>query len=153
MQYWQRRLQRSVTDTRRLRNGRAKRSRVGISCRLFQKLCYSRPDRHSRGGDWMTRRHWTCVLVSCALLTAAPIAQNRPPRNPAGAQPQQPPKDDARTEKLKAEAVADVDSMQTFTQQMVDSIFSFGELGFQEIETNRYLIDILEKNGFSVQKG
>jgi aminobenzoyl-glutamate utilization protein B len=93
------------------------------------------------------------VLVSCALLTAAPIAQNRPPRNPAGAQPQQPPKDDARTEKLKAEAVADVDSMQTFTQQMVDSIFSFGELGFQEIETNRYLIDILEKNGFSVQKG
>jgi len=93
------------------------------------------------------------VLVSCAALTAAPIAQNRPPRNPAGAQPQQPPKDDARTEKLKAEAVADVDSMQTFTQQMVDSIFSFGELGFQEIETNRYLIDILEKNGFSVQKG
>ena len=29
------------------------------------------------------------------------------------------------------------------------SIFSFGELGFQEIETNRYLIDILKKNGFT----
>ena len=43
--------------------------------------------------------------------------------------------------------------MQTFTQQMVDSIFSFGELGFQEFETNRYLIDILKKNGFTVQKG
>jgi aminobenzoyl-glutamate utilization protein B len=27
------------------------------------------------------------------------------------------------------------------------------ELGFQETETNRYLIDILEKNGFTVQKG
>ena len=36
---------------------------------------------------------------------------------------------------------------------MVDSIFSFGELGFQEIETNRYLIDILKKNGFTVQEG
>ena len=35
--------------------------------------------------------------------------------------------------------------MKDFTQQMVDSIFSFGELGFQEIETNRYLIDVLEE--------
>ncbi len=39
--------------------------------------------------------------------------------------------------------------MQTFTQQMVDSVFSFGELGFQEFET-KYLTDILEKNGFTV---
>ena len=36
---------------------------------------------------------------------------------------------------------------------MVDSVFSFGELGFQEFETNRYLIDILRKNGFSVEEG
>ena len=49
--------------------------------------------------------------------------------------------------------MADVDKMQTFTQQMIDSIFSFGELGFQEIETNRYLIDILEKNGFTRAEG
>ena len=31
---------------------------------------------------------------------------------------------------------------------MVDMIFSFGELGFQEIETSNYLIGILEQNGF-----
>ena len=43
--------------------------------------------------------------------------------------------------------------MKEFSQQMVDSIFSFSELGFQEIETNRYLIDILKKNGFTVQEG
>ncbi|MDP9323785.1 MAG: amidohydrolase, partial [Acidobacteriota bacterium] len=43
--------------------------------------------------------------------------------------------------------------MRLFTQQMVDSVFSFGELGFQEFETNRYLIDILRKNGFSVEEG
>ena len=47
----------------------------------------------------------------------------------------------------------DVESMKVFTQQMVDSIFSFAELGFQEIETNRYLIDVLKKNGFTVQEG
>ena len=63
------------------------------------------------------------------------------------------PADDPRITKLKAEAVANVDAMQTFTQQMVDSIFSFGELGFQEVETTRYLIEILEKNGFTVEKG
>ena len=43
--------------------------------------------------------------------------------------------------------------MKDFTQQMVDQIFSFGELGFQEVETNRYLIDILKKNGFAVEEG
>ena len=43
--------------------------------------------------------------------------------------------------------------MKVFTQQMVDSVFSFGELGFQEFETNRYLIDILKKNGFTVEEG
>src|SRR4030095_13189529 len=52
-----------------------------------------------------------------------------------------------------AEAVKNVESMSTFSQQMVDSIFSFAELGFQEVETNRYLIDVLKKNGFSVQEG
>jgi aminobenzoyl-glutamate utilization protein B len=101
----------------------------------------------------MLRRQWISVLAACAVLTAAPLAQNRPPRQPdtAPAPPAVP--DDGRTRGLKAEAVADVDKMQTFTQQMIDSIFSFGELGFQEIETNRYLIDALEKNGFTVQKG
>ena len=63
------------------------------------------------------------------------------------------PKDDARIEKLKADATAEVEGMKIFTQQMVDSVFSFGELGFQEVETNRYLIDILKKNGFTVQEG
>ena len=101
----------------------------------------------------MSRRHWISVLATTAVLTAAPLAQNRPPRPPAGTAAPDAARDDGRTQKLKAEAAADVEAMQTFTQQMVDSIFSFGELGFQEVETNRYLIEILEKNGFTVQKG
>ena len=60
---------------------------------------------------------------------------------------------DARTEGLKKEAVAEVEEQAQLTQQMVDMMFSFGELGFQEIETSRYLSDILEKNGFEVEKG
>jgi aminobenzoyl-glutamate utilization protein B len=67
--------------------------------------------------------------------------------------PAAPAQDDPRLQKLKQEALAEVDNMGTFTQQMVDSIFSFAELGFQEFETSRYLTELLEQNGFTVEKG
>jgi aminobenzoyl-glutamate utilization protein B len=54
---------------------------------------------------------------------------------------------------MKQEAVAEIDKLQTLTQQVVDEIFSFSELGFQEHETSRYVVDILEKNGFHVERG
>ncbi len=59
----------------------------------------------------------------------------------------------AKLDALKAEAVKQVESMQKMTQEMVDMVFSFGELGFQEIETSKYLTDILKKNGFKVEEG
>lgn len=54
---------------------------------------------------------------------------------------------------LKTEVAADVDDMALFTQHMVDSIFSFGELGFQEIETSKYITNILREHGFTVEEG
>jgi aminobenzoyl-glutamate utilization protein B len=63
------------------------------------------------------------------------------------------PADDERVARLKTEAARLVDSMSTFTAQMIDQVFSFGELGFQEVETSKYLTGVLEKNGFSVQRG
>jgi aminobenzoyl-glutamate utilization protein B len=54
---------------------------------------------------------------------------------------------------LKKEALEKVDSRQQLVQQMVDQIFSFGELGFQEVETSKYVTGILEKNGFKVERG
>jgi aminobenzoyl-glutamate utilization protein B len=48
--------------------------------------------------------------------------------------------------------MADVESMRDFSQQMVDQVFSFGELGFQEFETQKYLTGILEKYGFTVER-
>ncbi|MFX7747751.1 hypothetical protein ABTK03_20455, partial [Acinetobacter baumannii] len=56
-------------------------------------------------------------------------------------------------EKLKSEALVSVGNQQKAVQEMVDMIFSFGELGFQEFETSKYLTDILSKNGFTVEKG
>src|SRR3989449_8429196 len=53
---------------------------------------------------------------------------------------------------LKQEVVRDVANRAQFTQQMVDQIFSYAELGFQETETSRYLVDLLRKNGFTVRE-
>ncbi|MEO6237757.1 MAG: amidohydrolase [Vicinamibacterales bacterium] len=60
---------------------------------------------------------------------------------------------DAKLAAQKTEAVKGVDEMSKLAQEMVDSVFSFGELGFQEVETSRYLTGQLEKFGFKVQRG
>jgi len=61
--------------------------------------------------------------------------------------------DAAIVEKLKKEALASVGTKEKAVQEMVDMVFSFGELGFQEIETSKYITDILEKNGFTIERG
>lgn len=67
---------------------------------------------------------------------------------------QKPKKQPAQTplDKLKAEAVAAVDSRKDQAQQINDMLFSFSELGFQEEETFTYLTSLLEKEGFTIQK-
>lgn len=59
----------------------------------------------------------------------------------------------AKLDQFKKEAVAEVERMTEFSAQMVDQVFSYGELGFQEFETSRYLMDILKRNGFQVKEG
>ncbi len=58
-----------------------------------------------------------------------------------------------QVEKLKADAVLEVEKNAVLGQQINDMLFSFSELGFQEFETFNYLTALLEKNGFKVQKG
>ncbi len=55
-------------------------------------------------------------------------------------------------EKLKSEAASLVQGEAKMIQEMVDEVFSFGEPGFQEFETVKYLTGILEANGFKVQR-
>jgi aminobenzoyl-glutamate utilization protein B len=54
---------------------------------------------------------------------------------------------------LKADLTGQIDGMKKRAQVMIDSVFSFGELGFQEVETSKYLTGILEKEGFKIQRG
>lgn len=72
---------------------------------------------------------------------------------PRAARAQSPAMPPAKLEALKKELLVEIDKQQKATQQMVDMVFSFGELGFQETETSRYLTGILKKNGFVVQPG
>ena len=61
--------------------------------------------------------------------------------------------DSAKLAEQKKEAVKGVDEMAKLAQEMVDSVFSFGELGMQEVETSKYLTAQLEKFGFKVTRG
>ncbi len=58
-------------------------------------------------------------------------------------------------ERLKEEVLAEVSSpeLRKLSQEMVDMIFSFSELGFQELWTADYVTGILEREGFAVERG
>src|SRR5215813_3778582 len=72
----------------------------------------------------------------------------------AGSAPQaQQGGDAARIEKFKAAVVEGIDARRKLSQVMNDTVFSFGELAYQEFETSKYLTDLLEQNGFTVERG
>ena len=85
---------------------------------------------------------WKCVtLLSIVSCTLAPVsfAQTKVSAE--------------REASIKADLTGQIDSMKKQAQVMVDSVFSFGELGFQEFETTKYLTGILEKEGFKIERG
>src|SRR5205823_7501049 len=92
----------------------------------------------------------TGILVSAlAIALSAQRGRGGAPGPQGTPTPPGPP----RVEELKKEVAADIETMKVATQQMVDQVFSFGELGFQEFETSKYLTGILEKNGFRIERG
>ena len=60
---------------------------------------------------------------------------------------------DPRLENLKAEAEQMIHDRAKLAQEIVDHLFSFGELGMQEFETQRYLTGLLEEEGFDIELG
>src|ERR1700741_4850738 len=54
---------------------------------------------------------------------------------------------------LKADLAGHIDGVGKQAQVMTDTVFSFGELVFQEFETSKYLTGILEKEGFRIERG
>jgi aminobenzoyl-glutamate utilization protein B len=74
------------------------------------------------------------LLVSTILTTITPAAAKAPAA-------------------LKKEVATQIDGEAKLVQEMVDSVFSFAEPGFQEVRTSAYLTGILEKNGFTITRG
>jgi aminobenzoyl-glutamate utilization protein B len=60
---------------------------------------------------------------------------------------------DSRLDGLKDEVLVMVQEDAKMAQEIVDMLFSFGELGMQEFETQRYLTGILEDAGFEIELG
>jgi aminobenzoyl-glutamate utilization protein B len=72
---------------------------------------------------------------------------------PASGQDPAPPAADTRLSTLMEQVEAGVAARARLAQVMVDKIFSFSELGHQEVETSAYITGILEENGFEVERG
>jgi aminobenzoyl-glutamate utilization protein B len=87
----------------------------------------------------MRTRFLVLTLFGAAIATAqsTPQAQKEAAQREAG---------------MKADLIGQIDAMKKQAQVMVDSVFSFGELGFQEFETSKYLTGILEKEGFKIER-
>ena len=83
------------------------------------------------------------LLLTALLTTSAPVFAQPTDQSAALVE---------RIAELKKRAVQGVEARAKLAQEMNDSIFSFGELALQEFETSKYITDILEKNGFSVQR-
>lgn len=99
------------------------------------------------------RSFWMTVLATAIAVSAVISAQQRPAAPAAKPAAVPAMKVDPRVEKLKQQVMADVGSMYDLGQVMTDTVFSFGELGFQEFETQRYLTGVLKENGFTIETG
>jgi len=80
-----------------------------------------------------------CLVTMLCLLTASSNAQKK--------------YDDKQLNALKVQLSESVGKKAKDIQVMVDQIFSYSELGFQEWETSAFITSVLEKNGFTIEKG
>src|SRR5262249_32837502 len=83
------------------------------------------------------------ALVARVLARSAPLAEDTIASK----------HDIERVEKFKAVVIDGVEARRKLAQVMNDTVFSFGELAYQEFETSKYLTGLLEKNGFSAERG
>lgn len=86
-------------------------------------------------------------LIPSILLVAVAVAAGPAPPAAVHAAPAR------QAEELRAEVLAEVESMAELSQEMVDTVFSFAELGFQEHWTADYVTGILRDEGFSIERG
>ena len=80
----------------------------------------------------MKKTLYTVLLLAAISIPGWTQAKKAPKLTP----------EQARLEKLKQDAVAGVEKRAVMGQQINDMLFSFSELGFQEVESFKYLTDL-----------
>ncbi len=94
------------------------------------------------------------VIVAAVIVTASlSAAPERPSTSSGPGQPAPAGQPNPQLDQYKRNVGLEVDAMGENIQKMNDMVFSFGELGFQEFETSKYLTDILKQNGFTIEHG
>jgi aminobenzoyl-glutamate utilization protein B len=96
------------------------------------------PDTGTSRRSFMVRRVPLVPLLAIALCPAAPSQAHS-----------------QNLERLQEEVLAEVSSpeLQKLSQVMVDKLFSFSELGFQEFWTLEFVTEVLTAEGFTVEPG
>ncbi|SFD69173.1 amidohydrolase [Spirosoma endophyticum] len=90
-------------------------------------------------------KYYISIFITFLLVPALLMAQPKEAKS-AKKQP-------GKLDQLKQEAIKAVEQRKDQAQQINDMLFSFSELGFQEEESFKYLTTLLEKEGFTIQKG
>jgi aminobenzoyl-glutamate utilization protein B len=85
------------------------------------------------------------LSVLIALALSAPLALAESATTPQA--------DSSVLASMKQQAVSNVESHAKLAQVMVDTVFSYAELGYHEVLSSAYLSGILEQNGFKVERG
>lgn len=77
-----------------------------------------------------------CCVAACALAVTFAASAQRP-----------------SADQLKNQAMEGVEARRKTVQEITDSLFSFSELGYREVESAKYVTDLLKKDGFRVKYG
>src|SRR6516225_9492721 len=88
------------------------------------------------------------IVGVVAAITVSVTAQTQPPSTTPATAPPNP-----KLDQYKRDVALEVDGERENMAQWNDMVFSFGEPGFQEFETSKYLTGILRQNGFAVTEG
>jgi aminobenzoyl-glutamate utilization protein B len=83
------------------------------------------------------------VPIAWVMCSQLALAESQPP----------PPAVSPALVTMKQQAVSNVESHAKLAQVMVDTVFSYAELGYHEVRSSAYLSGVLEQNGFKVERG
>jgi len=101
----------------------------------------------------MSRSLFRMLAFAAIVISAPSVLHAQRPRSGAADSIKYVYPSSPELDALKAEAAKKIDAKAKMIQEMVDQVFSYGELGMQEFETSKFLSGILEQNGFKVERG